>query len=113
VVSSKIVVDEKEETIMSKRRKFSGREKLEIVLEGMQSERGIAEVCRRHGISSTLYYRWRDQLLGNADQVFTDKKMKPNRREAELEQEVERLRDVIAEITAENVAFKKNTWSKY
>ena len=98
---------------MTKRRKFTGREKLEIVLEGMQSERGVAEVCRRHGISSTLYYRWRDQLMGNADQVFTDKKKKPNVREEELERENDRLRDVIAEITAENVAFKKNTWRKY
>ena len=98
---------------MTKRRTFSGREKFEIVLEGMQSERGIAEVCRRHGISTTMYYLWRDQLMSNADQVFTNKKKKGETREAELEREVGRLRDVIAEITAENVAFKKNTWRKY
>jgi len=39
---------------MTKRRKFTGREKLEIVLEGMQSERGITEVCCLHGMSTML-----------------------------------------------------------
>ena len=52
-----------------KRNCFSGRQKLEIVIEGMRTEGSISEVCRRHGISPTLYYRWRDQLLNSAEDV--------------------------------------------
>ena len=41
---------------MAKRRKIRPQEKLAIVLGGMSSEGGIAEVCRRRGITTTQYY---------------------------------------------------------
>ncbi len=40
------------------RRKFSSEEKIRVVLEGPRGEDSIAELCRREGISSNLYYRW-------------------------------------------------------
>ena len=40
------------------RRKFSYEEKIRVVLEGPRGEDSIAELCRREGISSNLYYRW-------------------------------------------------------
>ena len=39
------------------RRKFSPDEKIRIVLEGLRGEEGIADLCRREGIASNLYYR--------------------------------------------------------
>ena len=39
------------------RRKFSSEEKIRVVLEGLRGEDSIAELCRREGISSNLYYR--------------------------------------------------------
>lgn len=38
--------------------------------------------------------------MGNSEQVFTYRKKKPNRREADLEKKVDWLRDVITEVTA-------------
>lgn len=89
-----------------KRRSFTSRQRLEIVLEGLQEGASVAEVCRRHGISSTLYYRWRDQLFTNADRLFERKDRRPQEVEA-LESENQKLKDVIAEITAENLDLKK------
>ena len=40
------------------RRKFSSEEKIRIVLDGLRGEYSIAELCRREGINSILYYRW-------------------------------------------------------
>jgi len=40
------------------RRKHSTEEKIRIVLEGLRGEISIAELCRREGINSNLYYRW-------------------------------------------------------
>jgi len=46
-----------------KPRKWTVEEKLEIVLEGLKEKKPIAEICREHQISQTLYYRWRDKFL--------------------------------------------------
>lgn len=46
-----------------KARKWTSDEKLAIVLEGLKEKRSVAEICREHRISQTLYYRWRDRFL--------------------------------------------------
>ncbi len=46
-----------------KLRKWSSEEKMAIVLEGLKGEKSVAEICREHQISQTLYYRWRDRFL--------------------------------------------------
>lgn len=38
------------------RQKSSSEEKIRIVLEGLKGEASIAELCRREGIVSNLYY---------------------------------------------------------
>ena len=40
------------------RRMFSAEEKIRIVLEGLRGEESIAELCRREGIASSMYYGW-------------------------------------------------------
>src|SRR3984957_12698961 len=46
------------------RRHFSAEEKIRIVLEGLRGEESIAELCRREGITSSMYYGWSKELLG-------------------------------------------------
>ncbi|MFQ6003049.1 MAG: transposase [Candidatus Zixiibacteriota bacterium] len=46
-----------------KQRKWTGDEKLAIVMEGLKEKRSVADICREHRISQTLYYRWRDKFL--------------------------------------------------
>jgi len=40
------------------RRHFSAEEKIRIVLQGLRGEESIAELCRREGIASSMYYGW-------------------------------------------------------
>ncbi len=40
-----------------KQRRWSADEKLAIVLEGLKGKRSVADICREHQISQTLYYR--------------------------------------------------------
>jgi transposase len=89
-----------------KRRSFTSRQRLEIVLDGLQEGASVAEVCRRHEISSTLYYRWRDHVFANADRLFERKDRRPQEVEV-LESENRKLKDVIAELTTENLDLKK------
>jgi transposase len=56
-----------EETVRNIRRKtrkkYSEEEKIRIVLEGLRGEQSVAELCRREGISESLYYRWSKEVL--------------------------------------------------
>jgi transposase-like protein len=91
------------------RRIWPAKEKLRIVLAGMESGVEISELCRREGLSPTQYYNWKSQLLGSAESVFSDRRTKKGdpQREDPREQELTKLRGVIAEITAENLELKK------
>ena len=81
------------ETRLSERRryrKFTARQKLEIVLAGLRGDRTVRDVCREHGISETLFYGWRDQLLEAGRERFAGKEERLEERElrrrvAELE----------------------------
>jgi transposase len=89
-----------------RRRSFTARQRVQIVLEGLQGDTMVADVCRRHQISSTMYYRWRDQLYERADRLF-EKEGRGEERASELEAENRRLKEVIAAITSENLDLKK------
>ena len=45
------------------RKRYSGEEKIRIVLEGLRGEETVAELCRREGISASVYYRWSKEFL--------------------------------------------------
>ena len=94
----------------SGRRQWTPEQKLRIVLESMQSDQRVAQICRREGLSPNLIYKWRQQLMGSAQAVFADKRGQRQREDpqiAKLAAENQRMKDVIAEITAENLVFKK------
>jgi transposase len=89
------------------RRRWTAQEKLRIVLAGMQAGVEVAELCRREGINPTMYYGWKKQLLSSAVKIFDAKSGRPPAQEERREAEARRLKDVIAEITAENLELKK------
>jgi len=53
------------------------------------------------------FYAWKKQLLGSAARVFEDKRTRHKDQELRRELENQRLKNVIAEITAENLDLKK------
>lgn len=90
------------------RRRWTSEEKLRIVLSGLDGSIEISELCRREGINPTQYYGWKKQLLGSASKVFENGAAgKPSAQEQRLESDLRRAKDVIAEITAENLDLKK------
>ena len=93
-----------------RRKKWTPEEKLRIVLTGMQPGVEVADLCRREGLNPTLFYLWKKQLLGSAAEVFGSRAGRPSQEEERKVAEVRRLKDVIAEITAENLELKKGLW---
>jgi transposase len=90
-----------------RRKRWSAAEKLRIVLAGMEPGVEISDLCRREGVNPTMYYQWKRQLLGAAERICERKEQKPSAREQRLNTELTRAKDVIAEITAENLELKK------
>lgn len=90
-----------------KRRKWTAKEKLRIVLTCLQPGVEVSEVCRREGINPTMFYNWKKRLMASAGQVFEEKPKKRDLERERAEREMSRLKDVIAEITAENLELKK------
>ncbi len=48
---------------MTSHKTWSAEEKLQIVLESLQPRANVSEICRRHGISSTAFYEWKQKAL--------------------------------------------------
>ena len=90
-----------------RRRMRSAEDKLRIVLAGLSGDIEVSELCRREGINPTQYYGWKKQLMGAAGKVFANGSDKPSAREERLAAQLTRAKDVIAEITAENLDLKK------
>ena len=92
------------------RRQFSAEEKIRIVLEGVRGEESIAELCRREGIASSMYYGWSKEFLdagkrrlaGDTARAATSDEVKELRREAKA------LKEAVADLTLENRLLKKS-----
>ena len=92
------------------RRQFTAEEKIRIVLEGLRGEDSIAELCRREGIATSMYYGWskefleagKKRLAGDTARAATSDEVKELRREASA------LKEVVADLTLENRLLKKS-----
>ena len=93
---------------MQKRKKYTPQEKMEIVLTGLSSNSGIAEICRSYGISTVQFYQWKDQLVKSAPEIYKRKSRKRNDQEEKLKEQIRQKDRVIAIITEENLHLKKN-----
>ena len=89
------------------KRKWSAADKLRIVLAGLDPNASVSDLCRREGISPNLYYLWKKQLLSSASKVFEGKAGRTSVAEEKKEAELQRLKEVVVEITAENLELKK------
>ncbi|MFQ5904136.1 MAG: transposase [Candidatus Binatia bacterium] len=90
-------------------RRMAAEEKLRIVEEGRQSGATISEVCRRHQIAHTQFYRWERVAREGALEALRNgaRRAKNGKREEWFISEVNRLRTVVAELSLENLTFKR------
>src|SRR5210317_1454889 len=92
------------------RRKYSAEEKIRIVIEGLRGEDSVAELCRREGINTNVYYRWskefleagKKRLAGDTAREATTTEVKDLRSESAAPKEA------VAELLMENRLLKKS-----
>ena len=91
------------------RRKFSADEKIRIVLEGFRGEVRVSELCRREGIRPKVYYAWlKDFMEAGKARLQADTARDATQAGVEaLRRENERLRQLVAELSLQNLVLKK------
>jgi len=87
-----------------KRRAFTTDFKLDTVMEGFRGEKSISKICRERDITDSLYYKWRDTFLGQAEDIFKDQRG-PNTKGTE--DRIAELEQMIGRLTMENDILKK------
>jgi transposase len=114
MTNSKKVKDSAEKTVRDIRRRtrrhYSAEDKIRIVLEGLRGEDSIAELCRREGINSNVYYRWskdfleagKKRLSGDTAREATSDEVK------DLKAQTAALKEALAESVMENRLLKKS-----
>jgi transposase len=92
------------------RRKFNPEERIRIVLEGLKGEDSIANICRREGISPSMYYKWSKAFLEAGKQRLQGDTLREasSSEVAELRKENEQLKQLVAELSLRNRVLKKS-----
>ncbi len=99
------------------RRHLAVDKKAELLRQHLADKRPVSEICTENDLQPSVFYGWVRQLLDNAPAALTNgRQPKTNAREVELQAENDRLRaklarkdGVIAELSEELVASKKNS----
>ncbi len=82
------------------RRLYSYEQKTLIVMEAIRGESSIAEICRKHGIAQSMYYKWNKEFLeagkkrlaGDTTREATSDEV------SELRKENSRLKEMVADL---------------
>ncbi len=87
-----------------KRSRFS-EEQIIAVLKEQEAGMATADVCRRHGISSATFYKWKAKYGGL--------EVSDARRLRSLEQENARLKRLLADAMLDNAMLKEISAKKF
>ena len=92
------------------RKKYSAEDKIRIVIEGLRGEMTVAELCRKEGISQSLYYKWGKEFLeaGKQRLAGNTKRQADSGEVKEMRQENEQMKLLIAELSLKNRILKKS-----
>ena len=92
------------------RKHHSSEEKIRIVLEGLRGEESIAELCRREGIVTSLYYSWSKEFLeaGKRRLAGDTARQASSPEVKDLRAEAAALKEAVADLMLENRLLKKS-----
>ena len=92
------------------RNQYGAEDKIRIVIEGLRGDLNVAELCRKEGISQSLYYKWSKEFLeAGKGRLAGDTKRKADGTEVkEMRSELEQLKLLVAELSLKNRVLKKS-----
>jgi len=99
-------------TVAGKRRYFSGEDKVRILRCHLIDKVPVSDLCDKHGLHPTLFYKWQKEFFENGAAAFErradGKSRKLEKQNATLKAKLANKDEVIAEIMESHVALKKS-----
>jgi len=103
---------------VKQRRHLTGQEKVAILRRHLVEKVPVSDLCEKHGIHPTLFYRWQKDWFEQGAVVFDAPRGRngsakrtedaATRRIAALEDKLRRKDEVLSELMEEHVALKKS-----
>ncbi len=97
-------------TRQATRRVFTAEDKIRIVMEGIRGDDPVTVLCRREGIHANIYYKWlKDFMEAGKSRLKGEDLRGATRAEVDaLKDENSKLRQVVADLSVENLTLKKS-----
>jgi transposase len=89
---------------MARNSRWSPDEKIRIVLESLNTNISMSDLCRKYNLTPATFYQWKEKFIHGGKLALTGGLKDPSK---EKEQEVERLKKLIGELTIANDAMKQ------
>ena len=86
-------------------RHWTSEEKIRIVLESLNTNIGVADLCRKYAVNPVVFYAWKEKFIEGGKQALA--RSRRSEGEGGLQSENQRLKQLIGELTIANDAFKK------
>jgi len=92
------------------RKRYSAEQKIRIVMEGIRGDDPVSVLCRREGIHSNVYYKWLKEFMeaGKARLKGEDKRGATRGEVEELRRDNQRLKELVADLSVQNMVLKKS-----
>lgn len=88
-----------------KKRFWTAKRKLEVIRECLKEKETVAEVCRRQGISQSMYYEWRNIVFEKGEEAL--KHGGKSREEVEKDKRIGELERKVGQLSLECDLLKK------
>ena len=92
-----------------KRKQYTPEFKFKVVLESLQRDTTLEEVCRKYSVSSSMVSRWRQAFQQKGPEIFADQRDPASRSKAQgyaLEESSDDLKKLIGDLTVHNAILK-------
>lgn len=96
---------------MRKRKNYTPEEKVLILKKHLVERVPVSDLCDRHGLHPTVFYRWQKEFFEKGASAFKAHQDGPSvkleKKVAELEEKITRKNEVLSELMEEHVSLKK------
>ena len=94
---------------MTKRKRYTARQKAQIVLEMLKEEKTVAQISSEYGIHANQLYRWKKQALEEFPKLFADNHKAEREAQAAAEKKRQALYAEIGRLTTQVNWLKKKS----